>query len=134
MKVIALPQYDNGIKVLFTIRVDKIRADLNGAEVILKMQHRETGRKIIRNCSITDATMGECQYILTSEDLSEIGEISSELETRFSDGKILSEYDPILIRVKEEMITDESRRRVSTNVNPYSSGEGSRVLNRFFGK
>lgn len=97
-------QFDNGIKLIFQIKKDGMIEDIQGAEIILKFKHTSEGRTITRNCTITDASAGECEYVLTTEDLTVAGGYISEVETRFSNGSILSLDNPITLIVTPERI------------------------------
>lgn len=103
---IRLSQFDHGIKLIFTIKKDGMIETLQGASILFKMKNIAEGMEIVRNCTITDAEIGECEYVLTSEDLSVVGSYITEVETTFNNGVILSQDNPIIIAVTQEMISD----------------------------
>lgn len=109
---IKIPQYDNGIKLIFTIKKDTMVESLQGATILFKLKHTTEGLTIVRECKITDATAGECEYVLTTQDLSVVGAYISEIETRFANGTILSVDNPIILTVTPEQIDGNRRRRV----------------------
>lgn len=112
---IKIQQFDNGIKLIFNIRKDGMAETLQGGEVIFKMKHTTEGISITRKCTITNANVGECEYILTREDLSVVGGYITELETRFANGVVLSQDNPIILTITPEQIEYESGGRVKKN-------------------
>lgn len=109
---ISVQQYDNGIKLYFTIRKDGLLEPLSGAEVLLKFKEETTGRTLNRYCVITDAEMAECLYTLTSEDLAVAGDYLSELQVTYANGTKLSMDNPVLLLVTEESIENSNIGRM----------------------
>lgn len=101
---IKVQQYDNGIKLYFTIKKDGYIEPLNGATVVLKLKNTVGEPVIKRELTITDMEMAECLYILTSEDLSVPGGYMSEIETIYANGTILSQDNPIILTVTPQTI------------------------------
>lgn len=100
---ITLEQYDNGIQLLMTIKKDGVIEPLDGkAEVWLKLKNKATGAEMDRKCTIVDSTMAEVEYIFTEEDLSEVGSFITEVETRYDNGVVLSNFNPLTIIVRQE--------------------------------
>lgn len=106
---ITVQQYDNGIKLYFTIRKDGLLEPLDGAEVLVKFKEETTGRTLNRMCQITDAEMAECLYTLTNEDLAVAGTYLSEFQITYSNGTKLSQDNPIVLIVTEESIENEDK-------------------------
>ena len=95
-------QYDNGIKLILTIKKDGVIEPLDGAKVLIKFKNKSTGYEFDRYATITDSAMGECEYIFIEKDLSEIGSYVTEIETTYSNGVVISEYNPLILVVQEE--------------------------------
>lgn len=102
-KKITLEQHDNGIKLLLTIKKDNVIEPLTGAKVLLKFRDKNTGYEFDRYANITDANNGECEYVFTAEDLSKIGTYITEIETTYSNGVVLSSYNPLIVVIRAEI-------------------------------
>lgn len=101
---IQVQQYDNGIKLFFYITKDGLVEPLNGATIKFKMKEI-TGKKVMnRVCEITDPVLGECVYVLKTEDLQIPGRYITEIETTYANGTILSLDNPLIIVVTPEQI------------------------------
>lgn len=100
---ITLQQYDNGIKLILTIKKDGIVEPLTGAKVLLKFRDKNTGFEFDRYATITDEAAGECEYVFTEADLSSIGTYISEVETTYANGTVISSYNPIILVVQKEV-------------------------------
>lgn len=101
---INIHQYDNGIELVFSITNNNLIESIAGAIVKLKLKEQKTGYEIKRKCTITDAELGECLYILTTEDTSVYGTFISEIEIVYSNGRILSNYAPFILNINKEII------------------------------
>lgn len=100
---ITLQQYDNGIKLLLTIKKDNLIEPLTGAKVLIKFRNKSTGYEFDRYATITDENGAECEYIFTEEDLSVVGSYITEVETTYANGTIISSYNPIILVVQQEV-------------------------------
>lgn len=101
---IKVQQYDNGIKLVFSIKKDNMIESIQGSEILFKFKHQVNGTSYTRYCNITDAQAGECEYVLTTEDLTIQGTYITELETRYPNGTILSVDNPLILIVTPEQI------------------------------
>ena len=101
-KKITLEQFDNGIKLLLTIKKDGVIEPLTGAKVLLKFKNKLTGYEFDRYAVITDANNGECEYVFTEEDLSVIGTYVTEIETTYSNGVVISANNPLIVVIRKE--------------------------------
>ena len=101
-KKITLEQYDNGIKLLLTIKKDNVIEPLTGAKVLLKFKNKETGYEFDRYATITDANNGECEYVFTEKDLSVTGAYVTEIETTYSNGVVISSNNPLIVNIRKE--------------------------------
>jgi hypothetical protein len=99
-------QNSNNIKLIFTIKKDGRIEPLLGAIVKLQFIDKKNGYVIKRECTITDASAAECMYILTSSDLSVVGNYQSELEVQYSNGTRLTKQNIILLSIIPELISD----------------------------
>jgi len=102
---IEVNQFDNNIKLIFTIKKDSRVESLYGAMVYFKMKEKNTETVLIRECSITDANAAECMYILTREDTAISGSYITELEIIYSNQTEISINNPVIIIVKPELIS-----------------------------
>jgi hypothetical protein len=100
---ITLHQYDNGIKLLLTIRKDGVIEPLNGAKVLIKFRNKSTGYEFDRYATITDANNAECEYVFTEEDLSVPGGYVTEVETTYSNGTVISTFNPLIVVIQTEI-------------------------------
>lgn len=109
MASLTIQQYDRGIKVFFTIKIDGIIESINNARVYFKLKNRTTGAELIRECKITDAEMGECMYVFTEEDTREVGSYITEVQTEFENGTRLSVDNPITLDITPQLIGGHGR-------------------------
>lgn len=82
-------QGDNGTLLNFTV------TDENGVVILTDIISIEatitTGeRRVTKVCNITDAVLGKCQAVLTSEDVATNGTYIVQITVKFIDGKIFS--------------------------------------------
>lgn len=103
MKKIVLEQHDNGIKLLLTIKKDGVIEPLTNAKVLIKFRDKTTGYEFDRYATVTDANNGECEYIFTAEDLATVGTYITEIETTYSNGVVISSYNPLIVVVRQEV-------------------------------
>lgn len=101
---IRVQQYDKGIKVFFTIKIDGIIEPINNARVFFKLKNTTTGLELIHECTITDSEMGECMYVFTDEDTKVVGSYITEVQTEFENGTRLSMDNPIVLDVTPQLI------------------------------
>lgn len=102
---ISVVQNDNNIKLIFNIKKDSRIESLLGATVYLQFKERQTGTTLKRECVITDATMAECMYVLTSEDTAMSGGYVSEIQILYANGTKLTYQNPIILVVTPEIVT-----------------------------
>ena len=101
---IEVAQYDNGIRLVLNLTKDGLVESIAGAIIKLKFKEKNKGYEIKRQCKINDSEMAEIEYVLTTEDTMIPGEYISEIEIHYSNGTILSKYNPFyLIIVKEQI-------------------------------
>ena len=100
---ITLQQYDNGIKLLLTIKKDGVIEPLTNAKVMIKFKNKKDNYEFDRYATITDENNAECEYVFTEEDLSRPGNYITEVETTYGNGVVLSSYNPVIIIVQEEV-------------------------------
>ncbi len=108
MATIKVQQFDNGIKLYFTIRKDGIIEPIHGSVIHFKMQLPDKSRVLNRYCTITDAELGECLYTLTDEDTRVVGVYKTEVQVDYENGTILSMDNPVTIDIYEETIGRET--------------------------
>lgn len=87
---IEVQQFDNGIKLFFNIKKDGLTESIMGSEVTLKLMEKSKRIVLNRKCIITDEELGECLYILTTEDLGVHGTYDTEIQINYANGTILS--------------------------------------------
>ena len=109
-KVITVQRYDNNIQLFFHITNNGVIEPIPGAEVYLRLKHRETEQQYERQVEIVDAELAECRYILTREDLETVGTYDTEVETHYLNGTVLSTLDsPITLVVTPEIVDQDGR-------------------------
>ena len=109
-KVITVQRYDNNIQLFFHITNNGVIEPIPGAEVYLRLKHRETGQQYERQVEIVDAELAECRYVLTREDLETVGTYDTEVETHYLNGTVLSTLDsPITLVVTPEIVDQDGR-------------------------
>ena len=99
---ITLQQYDNGIKLLLTIKKDGLIEPLTNARVLIKFKNAENDYEFDRYATITDENNAECEYIFTEDDLSISGSYVTEVETTYSNNVVISSYNPFILIIQEE--------------------------------
>lgn len=82
-------QKDNGTVLKFIIKDDKQEV-VKLTQVTVSLDILRNGVHIFKTCSITDAENGECQAILSSEDVSEPGTYQIQLVVNFENGNKFS--------------------------------------------
>ena len=109
-KVITVQRYDNNIQLFFHITNNGVIEPIPGAEVYLRLKHRETEQQYERQVEIVDAELAECRYVLTREDLETVGTYDTEVETHYLNGTVLSTLDsPITLVVTPEIVDQDGR-------------------------
>lgn len=103
--IITVGQYDNGNKLVFNLTKDNLIESITGATIKLKFKEKNKGYEIKRECRINDTEMAEIEYILTSEDTMIPGEYITEMEVHYSNGTILSKYNPFYLIIEKEQIS-----------------------------
>lgn len=107
-KVITVQRYDNNIQLFFHITNNGVIEPIPGAEVYLRLKHRETGQQYERQVEIVDAELAECKYVLTRKDLETIGTYDTEVETHYLNGTVLSTLDsPMTLVVAPEIVDQD---------------------------
>ena len=107
-KVITVQRYDNNIQLFFHITNNGVIEPIPGAEVYLRLKHRETEQQYERQVEIVDAELAECRYVLTREDLETVGTYDTEVETHYLNGTVLSTLDsPITLVVTPEIVDQD---------------------------
>ena len=107
-KVITVQRYDNNIQLFFHITNNGVIEPIPGAEVYLRLKHRETGQQHERQVEIVDAELAECKYVLTRKDLETIGTYDTEVETHYLNGTVLSTLDsPMTLVVTPEIVDQD---------------------------
>ena len=107
-KVITVQRYDNNIQLFFHITNNGVIEPIPGAEVYLRLKHRETGQQYERQVEIVDAELAECKYVLTRKDLETIGTYDTEVETHYLNGTVLSTLDsPMTLVVTPEIVDQD---------------------------
>ena len=107
-KVITVQRYDNNIQLFFHITNNGVIEPLPGAEVYLRLKHRETGQQYERQVEIVDAELAECKYVLTRKDLETVGTYDTEVETHYLNGTVLSTLDsPMTLVVTPEIVDQD---------------------------
>lgn len=108
-KVITVQRYDNNIQLFFHITNNGVIEPIPGAEVYLRLKHRETGQQYERQVEIVDAELAECKYVLTRKDLEIVGTYDTEVETHYLNGTVLSTLDsPMTLVVAPEIVDQDS--------------------------
>ena len=108
-KVITVQRYDNNIQLFFHITNNGVIEPIPGAEVYLRLKHRETGQQYERQVEIVDAELAECKYVLTRKDLETVGTYDTEVETHYLNGTVLSTLDsPMTLVVTPEIVDQDS--------------------------
>ena len=108
-KVITVQRYDNNIQLFFHITNNGVIEPISGAEVYLRLKHRETGQQYERQVEIVDAELAECKYVLTRKDLETVGTYDTEVETHYLNGTVLSTLDsPMTLVVTPEIVDQDS--------------------------
>lgn len=95
---------DNGVKLLFQITKDSLIEPLTNAKVSIKFVGKNTGNSFVRSAIITDENNAEAEYVLTSNDLSEVDVYATHVTTEYSNGTILTYDNPFLLLVKEKLV------------------------------
>ena len=107
-KVITVQRYDNNIQLFFHITNNGVIEPIPGAEVYLRLKHRETGQQYERQVDIVDAELAECKYVLTRKDLETVGTYDTEVETHYLNGTVLSTLDsPMTLVVTPEIVDQD---------------------------
>ena len=107
-KVITVQRYDNNIQLFFHITNNGVIEPIPGAEVYLRLKHRETGQQYERQVEIVDAELAECKYVLTRKDLETIGTYDTEVETHYLNGTVLSTLDsPMTLVITPEIVDQD---------------------------
>jgi hypothetical protein len=101
---IRVVQNDNNIKLIFTIKKDGTLESLSGAIVSLQFINKAAGYSMTRLCTITDASVAECEYSLTDEDLAQTGSFLTELTVEYLNGTKLTSQNPIILIVTPELV------------------------------
>jgi hypothetical protein len=97
-------QNDNKMKLIFYITKEMRVESLLGATITLQFIDTKTGETMTRNCDITDAQGAECVYILTSNDLKNVGNYMTELTVEYSNGTKLTKQNPFVLSVAKELV------------------------------
>lgn len=104
---IPVVQNSNNIRLIFTIKKDGRIESLLGAIVSLQFIDKRSGNTMCRQCTITDASAAECIYILTKNDLAEVGNYQTELEVEYPNETKLIKQNPIILMVSPEVVSNE---------------------------
>lgn len=104
--VIPVTQNDNNIKVIFYIKKDNIYESLVNATISFQMTDYKSGTVLKRTATITDATIAECMYILTSEDTKVVGTYQTEIQVKYANGTRLTQRNPVIINILPEVVVD----------------------------
>lgn len=102
---LSLQQNDNGIKLFFTIKKDGEIQDLSNCIIRVKFKNPQNGEEFIKIANVIDAQNGQAQCVLFKKDLSETGTFQTEVETTYPSGVRLSEKNPFLPVINEEIFT-----------------------------
>lgn len=102
---LSLQQNDNGIKLFFTIKKDGIIQNISDCVIRVKFKNPTTGEEFIKIANVIDAENGQASCVLFKKDLSEIGTYQTEVETTYPSGVRLSEKNPFLPVINEEIFT-----------------------------
>lgn len=97
-------QNDTGEPINFTVLLDNEPVDLTNCSVnfIMKSPTGLAANVGHTSCTVISATAGTCQYSFSSGDLSEVGLYTCDLQLTDANGKIITEYTPYDITVREE--------------------------------
>ena len=107
-KVITVQRYDNNIQLFFHITNNGVIEPIPGAEVYLRLKHRETEQQYERQVEIVDAELAECKYVLTRKDLETVGTYDTEVETHYLNGTVLSTLDsPMTLVITPEIVDQD---------------------------
>lgn len=102
---LSLQQNDNGIKLFFTIKKDGVIQDLTGCIIRVKFKNPLTQEEFIKIANVIDAPNGQASCVLFKKDLAETGTFQTEVETTYPSGVRLSEKNPFLPVINEEIFT-----------------------------
>ena len=102
---LSLQQNDNGIKLFFTVKKDGEIQDLTDCIVRIKFKNPTTNEEFIKIANIIDAPNGQASCVLFKKDLSQTGTFQTEVETTYPSGVRLSEKNPFLPIINEEIFT-----------------------------
>lgn len=100
---LSLQQNDNGIKLFFTIKKDNEIQDLTDCIVRIKFKNPTTNEEFVKIANIIDAPNGQASCVLFKRDLSQIGTFQTEVETTYPSGVRLSQKNPFLPIINEEI-------------------------------
>lgn len=100
---LSLHQYDNGIKLLFTITNNGVVEDITGAIIRVKFKSQTTDDEFVKFAKVVDGENGEAQCVLFRKDLSGTGSYQTEVETTFANGVRLSDKNAFLPVITEEV-------------------------------
>ena len=103
VKKISLQQNDNGIKILFTITKDDVVQDLTDAIIRVKFKDTTSNEEFWKTAKVVDAENGQAQCVLFRKDLAFIGALQTEVETTFPNGLRITEKNPFLPVIIEEI-------------------------------
>ena len=102
---ISLQQNDNGIKLFFTIKKDGIVQDITDCVIRVKFKNPVTNEEFIKIADVIDAENGQASCVLFKKDLSQTGTYQTEVETTYPSGVRLSEKNPFLPVINEEIFS-----------------------------
>lgn len=110
MSVIYLIQGDSNPTLKFQLKYPSdLAVDLTGATVNFIFRLSGYSEKIFkRECVVTVASEGRCQYAWQSGDLVDAGRYDGELEVIFPDSKIQTTKNIVEFYVREELDADNS--------------------------
>lgn len=100
---LSLHQNDNGIKLLFSITKDGIVQDITDAIIRVKFKNPTTNEEFWKIAKVVDAENGQAQCVLFKRDLTEVGSLQTEVETTFPNGLRLTNKNPFIPVIQEEI-------------------------------
>ena len=100
---LSLHQNDNGIKLLFSITKDGIVQDITDAIIRVKFKNPTTNEEFLKIAKVIDAENGQAQCVLFKRDLTKIGSLQTEVETTFPNGLRLTNKNPFIPVIQEEI-------------------------------
>lgn len=101
---ITIQQYDNGVRLVFTIKKDGLIESLSGSKVTLLFSQKQRKLAFERECIIVDPITAECEYTLTDEDTEFAGSYVTKLVVEYPNGVKLQRDNPIILTIAPDRI------------------------------